>query len=216
MNPGCLSADQLAAYESGEGTPQERAAISTHLRECEQCRRELAWLGALRGQVEQLPRSIAPTRELWDGIAPRLEPRVIPAHRPRRTPFIMLAAAAVVLMLLSAAITALLLRRSAAPGPRVATELPAPRPVAPAGSAPGSAASLARLASQVRALERALPPETRALVAHHLALIDAAIRESEAALAADSTNPAIQRMLEARYEQRLGLLEQARRAAPES
>jgi hypothetical protein len=213
MNPGCLGPDRLADYQSGEDTPEERAVSAAHLLECEHCRRELAWLAALRGHVEKLPRSVAPTRDLWDGIATRLEARAVAAPGPNRARFILLAAAAVALVLAGSAITALLLRRTAAAGP----SHPASLPPSPAAGAPdGGTASLAQLAGQVRALERALPPQTRALVAHHLELIDAAIRESEAALAADSTNQAIRRMLEARYEQRRGLLEQARRAAPRS
>jgi len=209
MNPGCLGPEKLAAYEAGDGTPEERAASAAHLLECGACRSELDWLVTLRGRVEKLPRSINPARDLWGGIAPRLGARPAAAPRARRARLILLAAAAAALMLAGAAVTALLLRRST-------TRAPSETATVPSEAAPGSAASLAQIASQVRALELALPPQTRALVAHHLELIDAAILESKAALTADSTNPAIRRMLEARYEQRRGLLEQARRAAPRS
>jgi anti-sigma factor RsiW len=198
MNTPCLTADQLAAYEAGEGSPETRAEVAAHLATCLHCRQELAWLTELRGRVEKLPRQLPPVRDLWDGIAPRLEVPVIALPRQARFRPMVLAAAAVFLILMASAATVLLLQRGT---------------VAPA---PGSAASLAQLASEVRALEQALPPETRALVSRNLALIDAAIRESEAALAADPANPAIGRMLEARYGQRRGLLEQARRASPRS
>lgn len=216
MNPACPSADRLAAFEAGEGSADERAAVAAHLRECESCRQELSWLVELRGQVARLPQQVAPVRDLWQGIAPRLETTIVPLPQRRRFRPMMLAAAAVFLLLAATAAAALILRRSAGPGTQVAsdsTRQPAPPPGA---RAPGSAAALAQLASEVQALERALPPETRALVAHNLELIDAAIRESQAALHANPSNPAIGRMLEARYGQRLLLLQQARRAAPES
>jgi anti-sigma factor RsiW len=216
MNPECPTADRLAAYEAGEGSPEERAAVAAHLRECESCRREVAWLVDLRGRVEKLPRQVPPVRDLWEGIAPQLEATIVPLPQRRRIRPMMLAAAALFLMLVASAAVVLIARRNAAPGRQVAsgsTGQPAP----PAGiPAPGSAAALAQLANEVQALERALPPETRALVAHNLELIDAAIRESQAALNANPSNPAIGRMLEARYGQRLLLLQQARRAAPES
>jgi anti-sigma factor RsiW len=216
MNPACLSDDRLAAYEAGEGGAEERAAVAAHLRECERCRQELAWLVELRGRLEKLPRQVAPARDLWQGIAPRLETTIVSLPQHRRFRPMMLAAAAVFLVLAVSAAALLLIRRNAAPGSQVASDS-AGLPSAPAGlPAPGSAAALAQLASEVQALERALPPETRALVAHNLELIDAAIRESRAALTANPSNPAIGRMLEARYGQRLLLLQQARRAAPES
>ncbi len=216
MNPACLSADRLAAYEAGEGNPEERTAVAAHLRECERCRQELAWLVDLRGQVEKLPRQVLPARDLWEGIAPRLEATIVPLPQRPRFRQMMLAAAAVFLMLAASAAAVVLIRRSAGPGPQLASDS-TPQPAAPVGTpTPGSAAALAQLANEVQALERALPPETRALVSHNLELIDAAIRESQAALNANPSNPAIGRMLEARYGQRLLLLQQARRAAPES
>jgi hypothetical protein len=87
--------------------------------------------------------------------------------------------------------------------------------IIPAGTDP-QARALAELVRQVRDLEQSLPAGTRALVAGNLALIDAAIAESEQALAGRPENPAIELMLQARYRQRLELLEQARRVAPES
>lgn len=198
MNNDCLTPDQLAAYEAGEGSPESRAAVARQLALCPHCRQELAWLTELRGRVEKLPRQLPPARDLWEGIAPRLEVPVLALRRPARLRPMVLAAAAVLLILLASAATVLFLQRETRP------------------PAPGTAASLAQLAGEVRALEQALPPETRALVSRNLELIDAAIRESEAALAADPANPAIGRMLEARYGQRRGLLEQARRAAPRS
>ena len=215
MNASCPSADRLAAHEAGEGNPEERAAITAHLQECEHCRGEVAWLSELRGRVQKLPRLVAPSRDLWDGLAPRLEARVISLPRPSGTRRLMMAAAAVLLMLAASAATVLLLRHWTGPGFQVASDS-SRQGAGPEGVPSGSAAALARLANEVRALEQALPPDTRALVAGNLQLIDAAIRESEAALAANPTNPAIGRMLEARYGQRLRLLQQARRAAPES
>ena len=216
MSTPCLSADRLTAYEAGDGIPEERAAVTAHLRECDRCRQELAWLVELRGRVERLPRQVPPARDLWDEIAPRLTPGIVALPQRRRFRPMMLAAAAVLLVLAGSAATILFFRRSPGPESRLASDTAGPGTTQAGIPAPGSAAALAQVASQVEALERALPPGTRVLVAHNLELIDAAIRESQAALAANPSNPAIGRMLEARYGQRLLLLQQARRAAPES
>jgi anti-sigma factor RsiW len=209
-----LSDERLSAYADGTLAEPERAGVETHLAGCARCAGQLAWLRTLATQTEALPRALVPARDLWSGIATRLgEPTVVPIAARRRIVLrpLTLAAAAVALIVLSAAATMLLLRREPA---STATHVTAPG-VIPAGADP-QAMALARLVAQVRELEKSLPPGTRALVADNLKLIDAAITESEQALAGTPGNAAVERMLEARYQQRLELLEQARRAAPES
>ena len=213
-----LSDERLAGYAEGTLPEADRAGIKSHLAGCARCRGQLEWLRTLSAQAEALPRALAPERDLWSGIAARLEaPEVVPLRRTRLIQLrpLTLMAAAVALIIVSAAATALWLRRGAEPAPpSMATNVPAPT-ILPAGTDP-QARTLAELVARVRELERSLPAGTRALVAGNLALIDAAIAESEKALAGRPENPAVELMLQARYQQRLELLEQARRAAPES
>ncbi len=214
MNQCMLSDDQLAAYANDSLAGTERESVERHLAGCARCRAEVEWLRTLAARAGALPQEIAPPRDLWNGIAARLDSSKVAGTIPRRrisfNP-LALAAAAVVLIALSVLATLLLVRR---PAPPIAQQAPAPTELN-AGSSP-EAAALARLVGEVRQLERSLPPGTRALVADNLRLIDAAIAESERALAGQPGNAAVTRMLEARYQQRLELLEQAARAAPES
>jgi hypothetical protein len=118
-----------------------------------------------------------------------------------RTP--LLAAAAVVLMVLSSAVTSLWLKRG--------------------GGEPGFAASqaeyaqaTAELAQKIEQNPAGLSPRTLAVLERNLAIIDAAIRESEEALKSDPGDPTLEEMLLARYQQRLELLQRAARAGQES
>ena len=213
-----LSDERLAGYAEGTLTKADRVAVEGHLAGCDRCQRQLEWLRSLAAQSRALPRSVAPERELWSGIAARLDdPRVVPLGRPRLIQVrpLTLVAAAVALLIVSAAATVLLLRRGSEQAPPPIATNPSGSTIVTAGTGPQTRA-LAELVGRVRDLERSLPPGTRALVAGNLALIDAAIAESERALAGRPENPAIELMLRARYQQRLELLEQARRAAPES
>jgi hypothetical protein len=75
------------------------------------------------------------------------------------------------------------------------------------------ARATAALAERLADDPGALPPTTLAIVRRNLEIVDAAIREAEAALASDPGNPELEKMLVARYEQRLALLARATRLA---
>jgi len=65
----------LQDFFDGVLAAAEHAAVEQHLAACDACRQELQFLQTLRGQVSQLPASIAPPRNLWPEIAARLEPK---------------------------------------------------------------------------------------------------------------------------------------------
>jgi hypothetical protein len=67
----------------------------------------------------------------------------------------------------------------------------------------------AELSRRLAEEPRELSPATMAVVERNLAIVDAAIREAERALAVDPGNGALEQMLRARYEQRLELLHRA-------
>src|SRR5690606_3164317 len=58
--------------------PAERAAVEAHLDGCPACRTELEASRRLLADLAALPREVAPPRDLWDGIAARLEAPVAP------------------------------------------------------------------------------------------------------------------------------------------
>lgn len=52
----------LKAYQFGEATASQRAAVDLHVRECPACRDELARLGALRAALASIPEEPMPQR----------------------------------------------------------------------------------------------------------------------------------------------------------
>lgn len=187
----------LDQYVDGTLSPVDLARVDAHLAECDRCRGELDFLRGLLLDARQLPRSVAPPRDLWSGIAGRLPatpPRIGGGGRPRfQMPALIAAGLALVLL-----------------GGALATWL---RP----GNAGGDfareqqryAEASAALAETLATDPAGLTAATRAVVERNLAIVDQAIREAEEALARDRGNAALEQMLIARYEQRLSLLKRA-------
>jgi len=152
----------------------------------------------LRAHLRDLPRSIEPARDLWPPIEARLTPRV--RARPRRLLYQL--AAAIALIALSSAVTWLLVRRTAAP--------------VVVATAPVDRDGLARLARAGDVMEEGLgsstlAPETRAVLARNLVVIDSAIAECQRALDADPGSPVLAGLLRAAHRQRVEFLQQAAR-----
>ncbi len=194
---------RLDAWVDGTLPAAEQATVEAHLAGCDRCRAEADALHALVAQARALPREVHPERNLWDGIAVRLTPTDATSHdltlrRPRRwlsASRPLLAAAALGGLLLGAAITSLWQRQ----GARREFVMEQAR----------YAQASADLARALAGNAATLAPETRAVVERSLSILDQAIAEAEAALAADPRNVALEQMLLARYEQRLNLLRRA-------
>lgn len=150
----------------------------------------------LRSHVEGLPRSIEPPHNLWPGIEARIAPR------RRAAPALYRLAAAIALVAISSSITWYLTRRTATP--------------VVVAVAPANPEALARLARAGDILEdgidnEGLAPETRAVLARNLVVIDSAIAECQRALDADPGSPVLAELLRAAHRQRVELLQQAAR-----
>src|SRR5437773_12399595 len=154
----------------------ERGRVAAHVAGCAGCRAAVAELQALLAAAGALPKSNPPRRDLWGGIAARLGRRA-PGNVQRAFWTGALAAAAVFAIVVG-----------------ISRFLPSSTAVhRPAGQ--GWAAvtadyeqSAAELVATL-AMERGrLRPETVALVERNLRIIDAAIRESRAALERDAGN----------------------------
>lgn len=111
MTISCEHVDSvLSAWFEGDLPETERRSVDAHLRECLRCASLVRDLENIRHGAASLP-PLEPTRDLWAGIAARIEAPVIElkprqaAPAPRRT--WQMAAAAVVLMAASSGVTLL-------------------------------------------------------------------------------------------------------------
>jgi len=74
----------LADYLEGDAPDAVRAAVEAHAEECAACGALLEDLQTIRHDAAALP-ALAPSRDLWGGIAERIDARVIPLGQPART-----------------------------------------------------------------------------------------------------------------------------------
>ena len=183
----------------------DREALEQHLAVCAECRADVEAARLLAKPVAALSRSIEPPHDLW----PRIERRIEPSRLRSR---LVALAAAIALMAGSSTVTWMVMRDGEAPAVAAADT-----------TAPGVRVFEARYVEQARTLaellerERgSLAPATIAVLERNLAIIDAAIAESRAALAADPANPELETLLRAGHEQKVALLEQAARLVRES
>ncbi len=85
MNLDCDGfANALADYLEGDAPDGVRSAVEAHAASCTACQQLLADLTTIRTEAEGLP-LLTPSRDLWTGIAERIDARVIPMEAPRTT-----------------------------------------------------------------------------------------------------------------------------------
>lgn len=229
--------ERLDDFVDGEiPAGEEEAAIRRHIAACTECRREVEAVSALRAQARALPREIAPPRDLWPEIAARIGARPDQAsggvsseaplrvsglrmQPPLRRPWrrrVGLVGGVLVLVALSSAVTALWLGRAGAPTlavePTPRVEPDAARPAALAAFRPTEREYLRtveELEMVLNARREQLAPETLATVEESLRIIDGAIQEARAALAADPANADLPLMLSGTYRKKVQLLQDA-------
>ncbi|MBU6365837.1 MAG: hypothetical protein KJT01_06460 [Gemmatimonadetes bacterium] len=185
-----------------------REACGRHRGECPACAALLADLSTIREAAALLP-APAPGRDLWEGIAARLDAPVLPMASGRAAarpplPWRRLAVAAVALVTVSAGVTWSVVRRDPA-----SDGTPAVRAVRHAeglvlDSLYGREIAVLREAAEGTLGQ--LDSATVAVVRRNLAIIDQAIRESRAALAADPGSPFLQEQLDRAYGEKVALL----------
>jgi anti-sigma factor RsiW len=110
-------ADALADYLEGDATDGVRSAVEAHASSCAACQQLLTDLNAVRVDAAALP-ELVPSRDLWSGIAERIDARIIPMETPRVAPtvtrrtWLRPAVAAAALVLFTAGVTHYLTRVS--------------------------------------------------------------------------------------------------------
>jgi anti-sigma factor RsiW len=125
----------LSAWFEGDLELAERQAVDAHLRECLRCAAIVRDIEAIRRDAGNLP-EMAPSRDLWEGIAARIEAPVIDLKSRARAPVRFtwrMAAAAVVLMAVSSGLTYVLVssKQQATPVASAVDSLGAPAPSRP-------------------------------------------------------------------------------------
>ena len=205
----CHQYDALMASDlEGELSPAERHGVDLHLAACSRC-------SALRREITEISEAAAalplmsPSRDLWNGIAERIEAPVIaldraPTRQTDRGRLIRMLASAAALVVFTAGTTYLMTRASfdehGGSGGAVVTEVAdsGPRLVSSADVSAGEIAfdrELARLRAMLEERRPTLDTATVAVLERNLAIIDAAIADSRAALERDPDSILLNRQL---------------------
>ena len=110
--------DQLASYLEGELSEPERLELEAHAAACAACGSLLADLDAIRREASVLP-TLEPSRDLWSGVAARIEAPVVTLEEARRArttvirrAWVRPSVAAAALILVTAGVTHYLTRAS--------------------------------------------------------------------------------------------------------
>jgi len=184
----------LNEYVDGTLAARDRASVEVHLSECAACRTAVAELRALVAGAAALPNRIEPGRDLWATIDARIVQRA--TYNVQRA-FWRGALAAAAVLVIALGVYRLL-------QPSTAHDSPAGQGWA-AVQADFDRASDELELTLATERER-LRPETVALLERNLAVIDAAIAESRAALARDPANGELRRFFAAASRQKVELL----------
>jgi hypothetical protein len=110
-------AAELADYLEGDAPDAVRDAVESHAASCTACRQLLEDLSSIRHDAAALP-ALVPARDLWEGIAERIDAKVLPLDsnvrtiHPVRRSWARPAIAAAALVIVTAGITHLATRRS--------------------------------------------------------------------------------------------------------
>ena len=211
------SQERLSELVDGDLSPELATEVSRHVETCVTCRADVARLRELVERAARLPAAIDPPEGAWTAVRVRLQPRPrVATFRGRGwvREWGLRAAAVLVLVAGSSAVTVLVLRsRDGGPASGFAERQPAPvPPTLPASVVAverSYAAAIDDLTQTLRAQRGTLAPSTVATLERTLRVIDAAIAEARAALAADPRNDALLDVLSANYEQKVQLLRRA-------
>ena len=210
--------DRLSDYVDGELDTATLGRLERHLLECEACRQVVADLRAIRDAAPHYA-GASPDADLWPSIAEAIERKkevrfpLAQTRRPSRrvAPWIWQVAAAIGFIGIGAGATWLALdgplpfgSREAGPTTLIAAEQ---------NDAALAAAAYQRAVDdlhQVLAEGRdRLEPETLQIIEDNLRVIDRAIAESEAALAADPANLELRTWIASHKRRKLDILRQA-------
>jgi hypothetical protein len=199
----------LDEFVDGTLPEAEHQEAELHLAACSGCRAEERRLRAFLGEAAGLRHEVQPGRDLWPGIASRIEPRAKILRFVRRGGLVGLAAAAALVFALLTA------RPRPESGTGTAGVLPGAS-VAPAAAGVDiekAEAEYIRATSQLlqalNARRSSMSPEAQKQMAEleaSVSAIDAAVSEVKTALAKDPQNSRLNRMLASTHQKKIDLL----------
>jgi anti-sigma factor RsiW len=213
--------DRLSEYLDGELLTGERTALEEHLVGCMACRATLSELRRVVARAQALD-DTPPAADLWPAIARRIgagtasDVTDLGVYRARRRVSFtvpQLAAAGIALMLVSGSVVWQVLSRGATPvavtpAPPAIAPLPDGAPAAWSGDASYDLV-IARLEQLLAENRTALDTATVRVLEKNLEIIDRAIAEARAALAADPASAYLNHHLARTMRRKVDLLRQA-------
>ena len=219
-----LSWETINDYADGVLAPgAERDTATRHLDACDECRARVEDLRAFLRDANGAATEVAPPDDVWPAVRSEIERRKVidlPGlrgagwSRTRAGTRWRMAAAAAALIVASSSITAVIMREKESTA--VATTEPTPaetRMLEVARVEEGYLDTVVELTAALDAARPQLSPATIAVVERNLAVIDAAIAESKAALFKDPGNRVLLEVLSGTYRQKLDLLRRAAQLA---
>ena len=198
--------ERLDDYVAATLNEKDQATTAGHLAECAACAAEERELRSLLGRAAELPREMSPARDLWPGIAARLERRGrVLSFQPRATHLTWLAAAAVIAIAVSATLTT---RNGIVPASGTGRLVPASLGTQGVLAAEHDYEQAAAMLMQTIKRDReALSPETLKIVEANLLLIDNALADVRRALEQDPSSRELTSLLTATHRRKLETLQ---------
>jgi predicted anti-sigma-YlaC factor YlaD len=203
----------LDEYVDGELPESSFQDVEAHLASCDGCREEERRLRSFVEAAATLPRQIEPRRDLWPGIAGRIdnakrEPRPAARVRPWWGSPLGLAAAAAFVMVLGVFLAR---GRWHTNAPSVVEGTLVPAAVSAGGEAIAGAersyaTATAELMAAVNARRDSFSPETLAAIDKNLLVIDDSLKQLRDAIQKDPGRAELQRMLVATHQKKVDML----------
>ncbi|HEY0152069.1 MAG TPA: zf-HC2 domain-containing protein [Longimicrobium sp.] len=214
--------ERLDDWAANELPDEDRQAVEFHLAVCGDCRAEAEAIRSILEDVATLPLEMVPGRDLWAGIAARIEPQAgvvsITSARRWQAPRWLTMAATIVGVAVSSSLITLKVMEKRAPEP--VASAPVQTVAAPTTATPTALVAfkpaeqdyevaIADLERVLTARRATLAPETVKTLETNLRIIDEAIRQSREALVKDPNSRELTDMLADAYGQKLNVLQQA-------
>ena len=194
--------DRLDDYVDGSLSEGEFQEMELHIASCAACRDAERNLRLILAHAHALPREVAPPRDLWAGIAERIE-----ADRRTRPGWWAPVGLAVAATLVLGVATVLLQRSGPGPvAPEVTTTQVSLEPTSIGAAEQEYEQAASALMAALQARRGTLSPDTLASVEKNLLVMDQALTEVRAALGRDPGNPELTRMLVSTHRKKVETL----------